>query len=42
MEGKGIFYYNNGDREMGDFMNGNQVGKHITLHSNGNITFSVN
>jgi hypothetical protein len=27
---------------MGDFMNGNQVGKHVTLHKNGNITFSMN
>ena len=30
-EGKGIFYHNNGDREMGDYLDGNPIGKHITL-----------
>ena len=37
-EGKGIFYYNNGDREMGDYLNDKSIGKHVKLHNNGNIT----
>ena len=30
-EGKGIYYYVNGDREMGDYSNENQIGKHVML-----------
>ena len=30
-------YYNNGDREMGDYSNDESVGKHITLKKNGEI-----
>ena len=36
-EGKGIMYYSNGDREMGDYSNGNQIGKHVILTRDGNI-----
>ena len=38
MEGKGIFYFNNGNREMGDYLNDKKVGKHAKLHANGNVT----
>ena len=38
MEGKGVFYYNNGDREMGDYLNGKQVGIHVKLNFNGKVT----
>ena len=31
---KEIFYYNNGDRVMGDFLNGKPIGKHVTLTVN--------
>ena len=34
-EGKGIYYYNNGDRQMGDYYNDNPIGKHVTLTKNG-------
>ena len=37
MEGKGIFYYNNGNREMGDYLNDKRKGKHVTLTINGQI-----
>jgi len=37
MEGKGIYYYNNGDREMGNYLNNNPVGKHVILTTNGDI-----
>ena len=36
-EGKGIFYYNDGDREMGDYLNGKEIGKHVTLTINGEV-----
>ena len=39
-EGKGIYYYNNGDREMGNYLNDKRVGKHITLHFNGKVTIN--
>ena len=28
----------NGDREIGDYLNGNKIGKHITLKKNGKIS----
>ena len=34
---KGIFYYNNGDREMGDYLNNNRIGMHVILSTNGEI-----
>ena len=33
-EGKGIYYYNNGDRMMGDYFDDNQIGKHVMLTKN--------
>ena len=30
-------YYSNGDREMGDYSNDNQIGKHVILTRDGNI-----
>ena len=36
-EGKGIIYYNNGDRKIGDYHNYNPTGKHILLTKNGEI-----
>ena len=38
MEGKGIFYYTNGDREMGDYLDGKKVGKHVILYKNGKFS----
>ena len=35
MEGKGIYYHNNGDRMMGDYSNGKPIGKHAILTRNG-------
>ena len=37
MEGKGIYYYNNGDREMGNYLQGKKIGKHVTLKANGDF-----
>ena len=37
-EGQGIFYYNNGDREMGDYLKGNKIGKHVMMLADGNIS----
>ena len=39
MEGKGIMYYINGDREMGDFSNDKEIGKHILFTKNGEAFF---
>ena len=36
-EGKGIFYFNNGDRMMGDYYNNKPVGKHVRLTKNGDV-----
>ena len=41
-DGKGILYYENGDREMGDFLNNNPKGKHVTLTSNGEVKTDIN
>ena len=32
-------YY--GDREMGDYFNGQKIGKHVKLCSNGDITYQI-
>ena len=40
-EGKGIYYYNNGDREMGNYLNDKRIGKHVKLHADGSITSKV-
>ena len=37
MEGKGIYYYNDGDRRMGDYSNNNPIGKHVTLTKNAEV-----
>ena len=37
MEGKGIKYYNNGDRRMGDYSDDKPIGKHVTLIKNGEV-----
>jgi len=36
-EGKGIYYYASGDRRMGDYHNGNPIGRHAILTKNGEI-----
>ena len=40
-EGKGVYYYKNGDREMGNYLNGKEIGKHVKLHADGSITSKV-
>ena len=37
IEGKGIYYYHNGDRSMGDYYNGKLIGKHVRLTKDGEI-----
>ena len=37
MEGKGIIYYNNGDREMGDYWNDKLIGIQVMLTKNGEV-----
>ena len=36
-EGKGIYCFKNGDKRMGDFFNGEHVGKHVTLTKDGEV-----
>ena len=36
-EGKGIYYYNNGYRSMGNYYNDNPIGKHAMLTRNGEV-----
>ena len=36
-EGKGIMYFHNGDRMMGDYYNHNPIGKHVILTRNGEV-----
>ena len=38
LEGAGIIYYKNGDREMGDFLNGGKIGIHVKLNIRGDVT----
>ena len=33
-EGKGISYFANGERRMGDYLNGKEIGMHVRLTSN--------
>ena len=35
MEGDGIFYFNNGDRMMGNYSNDLQIGRHVMITKNG-------
>jgi hypothetical protein len=37
MEGKGIYYSNDGGRMMGDYLNGEPIGKHAVLTKNGEV-----
>ena len=37
MEGKGILYWSDGGRAMGDYSNGNPIGKHAILTKNGDV-----
>ena len=37
MKGKGIYYYNNGDRKMGDYSNHKLIGKHVKLTKKGDV-----
>ena len=37
MEGKGIYYFNNGDRQIGDFSGGLPIRKHVLFKNNGDI-----
>ena len=37
-DGKGIMYYNNGDREMGDYLNHKPIGIHAKLLYNGQVS----
>ena len=34
-EGKGIYYYYNGDRVMGNYHKSEEVGEHVFLKNNG-------
>ena len=36
-KGKGIMYYHNGDRSMGDYYNDYPTGKHVMLTRNGEV-----
>ena len=40
-EGRGIIYFANGDREMGNYLNDKKVGKHVKLTAKGKVTSSV-
>ena len=37
-EGKGIYYFKSGSREMGDYLNDKEIGKHVKLNINGEVT----
>ena len=41
MKGKRIYYYKNGDREMGDYLNDKEIGKHVTLTINGEVKTNI-
>ena len=40
-EGKGTFYFNNGDKQTGNYLNGRKVGKHVILRVNSNIVSNI-
>ena len=40
-EGKGIFYFHDGDRMMGDYHRDKPVGKHVILQKNGNVLTKI-
>ena len=37
IEGKGINYFSDGGRRMGDYYNGKPIGKHIRLTKDGDV-----
>ena len=39
MSGKGIVYFNDGSRAMGDYCNDKPVGKYVRLYPNGSIKY---
>ena len=36
-EGRGIYYYSNGNREMGDYFNDKSIGKQVMLTKNNEV-----
>ena len=36
-DGKGIVYYKNRNRKIGDFFDGHPIGKHVLFKNNGEI-----
>ena len=34
---KGVYYWNDGDRSMGDYSNDKEVGLHVILQANGQV-----
>ena len=36
-DGNGIYWFSNGDRQMGNYKQGNPVGKHALIQVNGEI-----
>ena len=36
-EGSGVYYYQNGDREIGDYLNDAKTGKHILIDKSGKV-----
>ena len=41
LSAKGIKYFNNGDRRMGDYLNDNPMGKHVILKINGEVKTKI-
>ena len=37
MEGNGVYYFDNGDRMIGNYFNNNQIGIHAILTKNGEV-----
>ena len=37
MDGNGVYWFSNGDRQMGNFKQGNPIGKHALIQVNGDI-----
>jgi hypothetical protein len=37
MDGNGVYWFSNGDRQMGNFKQGNPIGKHVIIQVNGDI-----
>ena len=41
IEGKGKYYFQNGNREMGDYLDDKKIGIHIYLYSNGEVIENI-